>query len=485
MTDTTDPTAPESVPSPRLIGRDEMNLAEFPMALLADRVPRGQKTLHFEDQHGRLTVTGSDAYGLPTAADADVIVALIYLTKLRTEFQDIKVNFSRYELIKLLGWPDEGGSYKRLDLSFNRWAGVLLVFDKCWWNNKLKRYCDAKFHIIESVEIVDGDTRRSAHVGGQNGLPLSSFTWSRKFIESCQANNIRRLDLEEYFSLKSAISKRLYRFLGKRFHLRGEWTFDLNEIAFERVGLSRGYQSNAGKIKEKLRPAIAELEAIGFLQPLSREERYGRIDRGRWTIRLDQRSSALASPPPSLPAATEPEPSGLVAALIERGVTRATAAGLVERHPAARIAHKLEVFDWLTAQQDKRVARSPAGYLVTSVEQDYADPKGFVPNAEREQRAAAQRARERDAAEAQRQERERDARERAKQQRDVAYWNALTEAERDALDAASRAQADPETLALEARSDPMARRIGQYLRRSVYIRQLLDRRDAAAAADPE
>src|SRR3954468_1855597 len=100
-----------------LIGRDEMNLAEFPIALLADRVPDGQKTIYFEDQHGQLTVTGSDAYGLPTATDTDVIVALIYLTKLRNDFRDVKVNFSRYELINLLNWSDEGWSYKRLDKS--------------------------------------------------------------------------------------------------------------------------------------------------------------------------------------------------------------------------------------------------------------------------------------------------------------------------------------------------------------------------------
>src|SRR3954468_24469999 len=114
-----------------LIGRDEMNLAEFPIALLADRVPKGQKTLYFEDQHGRLTVTGSDAYGLPTAADADVIVALIYLTKIRNNFSDAKVNFSRYELINLLNWQDDGKTYKRLEESLNRWVGVSLYHDKC------------------------------------------------------------------------------------------------------------------------------------------------------------------------------------------------------------------------------------------------------------------------------------------------------------------------------------------------------------------
>ena len=232
------------------IGRDEMNLAEFPIALLADRAPKGQKTLYFEDRHGRLTVTGSDAFGLPTAADADVIVALIYLTKLRTNFSDVKVNFSRYELIKLLNWDDEGWSYKRLDQSFNRWTGVLLVYDKCWWNNRLKCYTDAKMHIIESVEIFDGDARRKAHQSGQVALPFSYFTWNRTFIESCQADNLRQLDLDTYFSLKSAVSKRLYRFLGKRFYTRRDYEFDLHEIAFDRVGLSRSY-GDAYKIKRK------------------------------------------------------------------------------------------------------------------------------------------------------------------------------------------------------------------------------------------
>src|SRR5881275_3165232 len=92
------PQPEEELPQPiTRIGRDEMNLAEFPIALLADRAQAGQKTLYFEDEHGRLTVTGSDAYGLPTAIDTDVIVALLYLTKQRNNFTDVKVNFSRYE----------------------------------------------------------------------------------------------------------------------------------------------------------------------------------------------------------------------------------------------------------------------------------------------------------------------------------------------------------------------------------------------------
>ncbi len=464
----------------RPIGRDEMNLAEFPIALLADRVPKGQKTLYFEDKHGRLTITGSDAYGLPTAIDTDVIVALIYLTKLRNDFRDAKVNFSRYELIKTIGWKDEGKSYRRLEQSFNRWGGVWLVYEKCWWNNHLKCYTDAKMHIIDSVEIVDHDTRRKSHLSGQGGLPLSYFTWNRTFIESCQADNLRQLDLDTYFSLNSSISKRLYRFLGKRFYLQGDWTFDLNEVAFDRLGLSRNY-TNAYKIKEKLHPAIDELESIGFLRPLSHECRYSRISRGRWTIRLARQSPALVTTPSLVQPTVEPEPPPLVAELTKRGVTKARAAELAWKHPADIIAAKVEVFDWLTEKQDQRVAKSPAGYLVKSITDDYAEPKGFVSQAERQRRQEIQQVKEREAVEARRRKREQEARDRAERQAIAAYWDALTPEQQATLDADARAEADPEMRKLT--EGPM-KRFGLKAIRDPYILKRLRSQEERPSAEP-
>jgi hypothetical protein len=445
------------VPPPSLAGRDELNLAEFPIALVADRAPRGQKTLYFEDRHGRLTVTGSDAYGLPTAADADVIVALLYLTKQRNNFGDVKVKFSRYELIKLLNWPDEGGSYKRLDMSFNRWGGVWLVYDKCWWDNKSKKYRSAKMHIIEDVAF--GEDPGEARDGRVNP-PTSTFTWNRTFIESCQADNLRHLDLDTYFSLESAVAKRLYRFLGKRFYYQSDFVFDLGEIAFERVGLSRNYGHNAGKIKEKLQPAIDELEAVGFLRPLGRDDRYNRIDRGQWTIRLtagplgkDPRPVRQFPPPLTMPDppdidspadAPPTPPPPLVNELVNRGVTRATAADLVRQCPADAIEAKLEVFDWLMEKQDKRVARSPAGYLVKSITDDYAAPKGFESRTARQARSKAKRQADREAAEQRRRQREQATRDRALLEEVDAYLKRLTPAERKALEAEALARSDPE-----------------------------------------
>ena len=85
----------------------------------------------------------------------------------------------------------------------------------------------------------------------------------------------------------------------------------------------------------------------------------------------------------------------LVAELVKRGVTRATAAELVQQHPAETIQAKIDVFDWLVEKQDKRVAKSPAGYLVKSIANDYATPKGFASRAERQAREEAKQAKER------------------------------------------------------------------------------------------
>jgi plasmid replication initiation protein len=235
----------QTEPSAELIGRDEMNLAEFPITLLSDRPPRDQKTLCYEDAHGKLLITGSDAYGLPTAADADVIVALMQLTKAKNNFTRASVNFSRYELLKIMSWPDTGKFYKRLSESLYRWSSTTLHYQGTWRDNLKKKNVNVIMHILESVVFVD-----RANGDSQQSLPFSEFTWNKIFLESCQANNLKNLDLGLYFSLGHPSSKRLFRFLDKRFY-RGhdDWTFDLREIAFERVGLSRNYDGNAAKIR--------------------------------------------------------------------------------------------------------------------------------------------------------------------------------------------------------------------------------------------
>src|SRR5512135_3393843 len=410
----------------RPLGRDELNLAEFPITLLTDRPLTGVKTLAFEDRHGKLTVSGSDAYGLPTAPDADVIVALIQLTKLRNNFTDPTVPFTRYELLNLLGWPDDGPHYQRLDESLNRWVGVTLYYDGCWWDNSIKCRVDAEFHILESVVIFDQEVRRTLRAR-QQPLPLSSFTWNKVFLQSCQANNLKRLDLGVYFGLKSAVSKQLYRFLDKRFYIRGDWTFDLRELAFEHVGLSRNYA--IGEIKRKLNHALEELEAIGFLEPMTAAERYTKAGRGAWNIRLVRKRPAPAETKPP-----EPESTGLERELVARGVTRSVAAELVRDFPADRLWRQVEVVDWLRETKPKRV-KDLGAYLTDAIRKDFGSPAGCRIGSERSESEGAARAQQEQQAQASQSK----ARAREVEARIAGYWKGLTPAERTALEAAALA----------------------------------------------
>src|SRR3954465_16016764 len=106
------------------VGRDEMNIAAFPISLLCDRAPKGQNEIGFKDRifdpkTGReilrnLTITAPEKYGLPTSTDDDVILALLQLTKQQNNFTRPEVQFTRLQLIEMLGWADKGASYSRI-----------------------------------------------------------------------------------------------------------------------------------------------------------------------------------------------------------------------------------------------------------------------------------------------------------------------------------------------------------------------------------
>ena len=144
-------------------------MAEFPIAALTDRVPDGQLSLVYEDMLEqrdsppivrRLTIMGTHKHGLPTATDDEVMVGLIQLTKRRNNFTDPKVTFSRYELIELLGWPQSGQSYQRIEEALHRWVGVVLMYENAWWDNTAKSWVDENFHILDNVTIYDRERRR-------------------------------------------------------------------------------------------------------------------------------------------------------------------------------------------------------------------------------------------------------------------------------------------------------------------------------------
>ncbi len=360
------------------MGRDEMNLAEFPLATLADRAPRGCKTLVFKDriwdrgqrQHRirQLTISASDKYGLPTATDDEVVLGLVQLTK-AAGFAERRVRFSRYQLIQLLGWRDEGRSYRRLDESLKRWLGVTLYYENAWWDRAQKMWVDANLHLLEEWMPCRRHKRLAADSESVGDRSMSSFTWNETVFRSFQAGFLKRLDMALYRCLNLAAAKRMYRFLDKRFHYSGTLRFRLPTFACEHVGLSRRY--DAAQLKRRLNPAVAELERAGYLTPLPASERYHRLRRGEWEVVF------VHNPELRRQRRRVNGTSDLENRLVERGVTASAAVQLVRKHAAGLIDSKIAVFDALRQKDDRRISRNPAGFLVQSIRDDYVPPAGF------------------------------------------------------------------------------------------------------------
>ena len=467
-----EPDPPPSAKPLRTLGRDEMNLCEFPITLLTDRIPKDQKEAVYQDviydeRIGRaLTrklIIQAGNYGLTTAIDDEIILALIQITKRKNDFKERKVEFTRLELIELLGWANTGASYDRIKTSLNRWTSVYLLYENAWRDNSTKTWKTVGFHIIDKYELND-----SRNAGDRLDMLPSYIVWGEDIFASFQAGYLKPLDYDLCMGLRNSTAKRMFRFLDKRFYHKPELTFDLKEFAHEHVGLSRNYEGQV-QLRRKLQPGIAELERIGFLEPLPEAERFQQRD-GRWTVRFIKQGAAQLAlpglePPPESPGpastpAAQPAPPpkpgaggrqaagndasatpGPAQQLIDRGVTAAVARRLLNDHEPDLILKQIDAFDWRVETKDKHVQENPAGYLVRAIQHDYALPTGYLPKAERRRREEAERLAERQAAEGHRREREQEEDQRAAR----AYRAALTPTQLKELEAAALANASEES----------------------------------------
>lgn len=207
---------------------------------------------------------------------------------------------------------------------------------------------------------------------------------------------------------------------------------------------------------------------------------------------LDVEALPAAAAKPELPKAVispesesqSPKLSELETGLAARGVTPSTATELVGAFQAEHVQARLEAFDWLVEKKDKRVSKSPGGYLADSIRKGYAIPKGFESKADRTKRVEAEQEKQRQAAELKRRsEAAERAREEAAQARIDGYWNALTLVDQEALQAEALAKTNSFIFGLYRKSRKGSPEAERYLKiiLQAHITSLLDRGEASQA----
>ena len=352
-------------------GKDELNFAEFPIAALTNRVNPDIKTITYEDEirdaksgkliTRKLQIAGSDLYGLPTSVDDEVILALLNLSRLQG-FRSRTLKFSRLQIITMLGWKDSGHYFKRIKESIERWLGVSLYYDNSWREKDINAWSSEGFHLIDGINW------------GKNGEE-SQITWNERIFESFEKGNLKALDLQTYRELKSPTARRIFRFLDKRFGLgKSRWSFDLNQFAYNKIGLGRDSYKDIAQVKRQLLGAIKQLEVAKFIMPCSSKERFTKVSRGVWKVNFERYRKQTTAP---LPIEVE-SITKLETRLVTHGVGRTMAQNLVTEFGEERIADRLEWFEYRAQKNLIGNIKNVAGYLVNSIKDEaFSKPDGF------------------------------------------------------------------------------------------------------------
>ena len=225
-----------AIPKKMQRGVDKLNFAEFPICLFSSNpvhVAESRKTIEFQDEipdpeiPGKtitrtVTITGTDKYGLPTALDDWVILGLFQMAKLQGFPK--KLYFTRYHLLKLLGWDTNARDYNKLTLCLRRIQGVQFTFEKAWWDGKANSWVSRTFNLYQDLEIYeqeDSTTRPKPDVQQATfSFACSSFEWSEFLHSNFMNRAVKGLNFHFVKSLKKPTAKRLFRSLTNAFTTR-------------------------------------------------------------------------------------------------------------------------------------------------------------------------------------------------------------------------------------------------------------------------
>src|SRR5690349_2941716 len=258
--------------------RDEMNLIEFPIGLLADRVPIDPQTGQeidklilertiFDDGQPReqkWIVVGHPNYGgLPRGYDLDVFNAIMTLWS-RNDFQLRIISLgSIYSALKLAGKSDQGHNYQRFYRALDRLYGVMFEAYYAIYNpGTQKRIPRLRFKLLSS------DTAKALD---EEQPPRGLVRISEEFYMLVKQGYVKVTDMERYWRLPTLYSRRMFQYLDKhRVHAlreqKGKFTINGYLLAKKLGTLDHTLkQYNPNKVRSIVEAALDPMISDGYL----------------------------------------------------------------------------------------------------------------------------------------------------------------------------------------------------------------------------
>jgi len=213
------------------------------------------------------------------------------------------------------------------------------------------------------------------------GLKDTIGSWDKFIWSSIKNNYIKAIDTELYRSLNSAIAKRLYRLLDKRFYpkTKTKIEIDLRELAFDHLNMSRKY--DGGQIKRKLKAPIEELIQSAYLKSYEYQPLKGRTKKIIFYKNTQRQTVAKSVEQPIETG----DSKRLIFALVKYGIPETTAQQLVQSYPD-RIDSQVKYHEYRLQLHTEQVNKNPAGFLRTAIEGNWVAPADYTSPEEQQRR---------------------------------------------------------------------------------------------------
>ena len=234
---TTNTTDKKSAALPRT--KYEMNLAEFPLALLSKRKLKEICVIEYEDtitgDNGALiqrkwTVSPSARFGFGSTMLTATLFELFQIWK-EQAFETRNIHFgSIYHLIQRMGLrTTDDSAYERIRNDLTALVEISIEAKNAFWDNEKKAYVTKIFHLFDSATLM----QRNPKSPQQGVLPISYITASETLTQSVAANAIitlRGVNRELFHSL-APTQQRLGLYLAKMLYKSTEHRRDVEKLA--------------------------------------------------------------------------------------------------------------------------------------------------------------------------------------------------------------------------------------------------------------
>ena len=109
--------------------------------------------------------------------------------------------------------PDNKQNYDRFKKALNRLTGIFITTENAFWDKEGKRYIEKRgFHLFDGYRYSEEENKN----GEVTVTSVVYIRVSEELYRSVANGYLKDTDLTFYFSLSSALPRRIYRYLDKK-----------------------------------------------------------------------------------------------------------------------------------------------------------------------------------------------------------------------------------------------------------------------------